>query len=143
MRAGHGADKEIALPARESVTCVHYHSRRANRWNPIHQRLFHSWTRSFVRYLAPVIVNAVGDDGPTIIFAASEEVDFVATARSMFGFEQRPRLRVDGKTLWIAVTIGEDFTSSIRAAGKGIVGWNRAVVPQAENLSGISCQILR
>ena len=79
---------------------------------------------------------------PAVVLAAINNIYFVAAARpveaarAMFSFKQEVRARLKINALRVATAVGEDFRARIAAAHKGIVGRNRAVIIQTQNLSG-------
>src|SRR5262249_24253464 len=92
--------------------------------------------------LGAIIIDAVGNDRPAVIPAGLQKVDFIAPARTVLVFEKGAGLRIEGKTLRVAISKREDLRPDIGPSGKRIVVGNRPVIAQAKNFTCIVRQVL-
>src|SRR5258708_30153922 len=88
------------------------------------------------------IVDAVTCDGPAVIAALLDQVEFVAAARTVFGLPQIAVI-VEGEPFLAALADGPDLRQAAVRAGEGIAGRGSAVLGDAEDLAQMGVQRLR
>src|SRR5207244_13363638 len=69
------------------------------------------------------IVDAVHDHRPTVVLALLDQIQLIATARTMFNFP-KPSIGCEGQTLWRAMAHRPDFRQAKRRiAGRRLAFW--------------------
>ncbi len=90
-----------------------------------------------------VVVDAKRDDRPAVVPALDEEIQLVATARSVLGGPDRAGFRVLRHALNIPVAEREHGAERPVLAGEGVVVRDAAVGPDAEHLARRHRRVLR
>src|SRR6185369_12548660 len=94
FHADEAAHEDTALPLGKHGAVVDGHATGSDDGIPVVHRLFHACLlREACTDLPARIVDAVADDGPAIVGATLDQVEFVATSRTMF---DRPDLAGGG-----------------------------------------------
>ena len=88
------------------------------------------------------VVDAVGDDGPAVVLALLDDVQLIATARSVFVVPELAGKGVCGKTFGVANAICPDFRQRAGFVEEGIVGGRRSVGGDVEDLAEVTAQVL-
>src|ERR1700752_2932108 len=82
------------------------------------------------------------NQGPTVVLAAFDDIDFVAAFRtvesawSMLGSEHQISAGLPVHPLRVAMTVGPDFGTCVLLSDERIVRRNRAVVVQPQRFGG-------
>ena len=84
----------------------------------------------------------MGHQGPTVISPWLGDVQLVAAPRTVFTDPQLARLRVDGRALNVAVSIGPDLRQGVVAAKERVIARGCAVPLQPHHLPQVGAQIL-
>ena len=88
------------------------------------------------------IFDSVGDDRPAVIDTGGRNIDLVAAARAVFDGPEPAGLRVDGRALNIAVTVGPYLRQRTRFADERIVRRDATLRCQADDLADMTAQFL-
>src|SRR5213594_3029448 len=112
---------------RKRITRIEPHARNADGWQPHDYGVFHALPERMRRNKRSKIISPVGHYGPAIIPAGSKHIDLVAATRSLLGFPDGAGVRIDGESVTVSVTHGEDPGLESRSVGEGIVIRNAAV----------------
>src|SRR5690349_19904744 len=97
---------------------------------------------AMVRHVATVLITAVRGAWPAVIAAVMDEVDLVAALRPHLHLPQPPA-RIDGESQQVAVAQRPDLRRDADPTCEWIVGGQRAVVVQPDDLAEIDVQVLR
>jgi hypothetical protein len=91
----------------------------------------------FADFGADAVVDAVGDDRPAVIDAGADDVDLVASLRTVLMRPEFAGLRMQCRALHVAVAEGELFRFPAGLADEGVVGGDAPVVVQADYRAGM------
>src|SRR5262249_25054676 len=80
---------------------------------------------------------------PSVVVSASDDVELVATHRSVFVLPDGARGRLDEQPLRVADAVGKDLGPRIRPMDERIVLRDRPVVVQPQDLAFVRPEILR
>src|SRR5690606_28545336 len=90
-----------------------------------------------------VVVDAVGNNRPAIVFTLLQNVQLVTTLGAVFYFIEDIILTVVSKPLGVSVSVRPDCLFGARCVYEGVVLRNAAIVVQAKHLTMIHFQVLR
>ena len=91
---------------------------------------------------AAVVVHAVADDGPAVVEAALDTVDFVASAGAVLALPYFAGCGMGDESLGVAVAEGPDGVAGDGLAGVGIVAGDASVVVDAMDFAVGACGVL-
>src|SRR5262245_17363744 len=143
MLAAERSKKRVAGPAWISIAGVDGQSRRRDRRHPVDDRLIHAVARRVPGNGAAVVVDAERDGGPPIVVARLDDVDLVSAAGSMFVLPDRARIRLDEQPLRVTQAVGNNLWPDPRTAVEWIVGRDRPIFVQPQDLALVVAEILR
>lgn len=124
-------DKELVFPFWKQIAGVKVSTARCDRRHPVSERLLHAIFSGDVDHGGSIIIHAVGDDGPAVVEAFFDEVEFVAAAGPVLSVEEFSGYRVEGEALRVAVAIAPDGGIGFSVTDEGIIGGDAAVVVEA------------
>src|SRR4030095_9662117 len=125
------------------IARVEKHSGDSDRRHPKESWRFHPFSkRLFANNLAGVFAS-VTDNGPAIVGATLDDVDFVSTHRSVLTGPDLTRLGVNRHSLRIPVSVRVDFRLRAGTADERIVGGDSALLVKSDDLSIVIAEILR
>src|ERR1700733_6190065 len=102
-------NKQIAPPRWKLVTAIYRESRRCDRRRPINHRLLEPRALRVRRNIGAGIVHAIGDNGPAIVPARHDDVQFIAAARTMLGLIKPSALCIEDQALRVSMAPSIDF----------------------------------
>src|SRR6185436_16687960 len=112
--AGETTHEHAGLPLREEVALIEGQAGRRDDRIPVIARLLEPLLLdNGVTDLRAGIVDAVHDHRPTVVLALLDEIQLIATARTMFSFP-KPSVGRKGQTLWGAMPHRPDFRQAKR-----------------------------
>src|SRR5262249_41017701 len=122
--AGQATDQHAGPPLREEVAAIEDEAGRCDDWIPVISRLLEPLLLDDgVADLRAGIVDAVHDHRPAVVLALLDQIQLIATARTMFNFPQ-PSIGCEGQTLWRTMTHRPDFRwAKRRIAGRRFAFW--------------------
>src|SRR5262245_58840069 len=83
LPGAHAADKDFALPLGKAVTRIKRHTRDGNRRHPEHYRRLELFVCGSLRLPRPLIGSSEADDGPAVVTSGLDDVDLVASIRTV------------------------------------------------------------
>ncbi|MNQ53140.1 hypothetical protein D3C85_671730 [compost metagenome] len=88
------------------------------------------------------IVDAVSRQGPAVVLAAPDDIDFVTATGAVLVGPELARPGIEGGALLIAMTVGPDFRAYIGLADEGVVIGHLAIRVDAHHLALQFVQVL-
>ena len=144
MLASQAPSENVSLPLGKQVSGIDHQPGRGDGRHPEVRWGFDALSpRAFMNRQAASVVHAVPDHRPTVVQSGKDSVELVPTLRSVLGNPDVSRLRMDGQTLRVPVSVAPDFGACIPLAGEGIVGGHTAVVIETIDGAVVVRDILR
>ena len=132
---GEGAEEQTVFPCRKAAAGVEGDRASGDRRHPIRDGLIHAGLRSVTGNGSSVVIHAVGDDGPAVVVAGFDDVEFVAAAGTVLGFPEFASNGTEGEALGIAVAVAPDRFDSSVSIDEGIVRGHTAIFVNAIDLA--------
>ncbi len=93
--------------------------------------MFHAGFGGDVDHRGAIVIHAVGDDGPAVVEAFFDQIEFVAAARAVLGVEEFAGYGVEGEALRVAVAVAPYSSIGFGVTDEGIISGDAAVVVEA------------
>jgi hypothetical protein len=117
---GEGSEEQTVFPCREAAAGAEGDGASGDGRHPIGDGLIHVGLRGVSGDGSSVVIHAVGDDGPAIVVAGFDDVEFVAAAWNVLGFPEFAGNGADGEALGIAMAVAPDGFDSASRLTKGL-----------------------
>ena len=139
---GESSGEEVVLPVGELVALVEFDAADSDGGGPVV-----AWGLEFgglgaIGQGGAVIVHAVADDGPAVVAAALDVVDFVASAGTVLALPDVAGGGMGDESLGVAVTEGPDGGAGIGLLDERVVAGDASVVVDAVDFTVGECGIL-
>src|SRR5262249_170348 len=97
LSGAHAADKDITLPFGKAVTGIKRHTRDGNRRHPEHYRRLEFIVCGSLGLPWSLIGSSEADDGPAVVTSGLDDVDLVASIRTVLVLPDVPGSRMNRK----------------------------------------------
>src|SRR6185503_8019443 len=143
IQAAQTAHEHAVLPRREQLARVEDHPARRDVRIPVVDRLFHAFLMlDAAGDRWALILDAVRNRRPAVVFALAGDVHLVAAARAVLDLPQFTRHRIQRRRLHVAMTEGPDLGTDAFLADERVVLGNRSVRIEANDLAEQAVHLL-
>src|SRR5688572_7355189 len=139
----HRRHQHVSLPRRELIAIVKDQIAGIDRGRPEQYRILKTGNAigTSGRGLS-VIVHAVGNQNPAIVFSGLDTVDLITSARSELRRPEFPCHGMERQTERVAMSKRVEFRPVSGSSDERVIGGNGSVLSEAENLSDVVAGLL-